>query len=405
MVASGSKGVLPGSGSRPIVILGAGYAGLTAARELNRRLKGKLPVVLVDRLPVHVLRTELYEVGRLARSQTPAAEWTLPLASVLAKTSVEFHQGTVLSIDLGGRSVELEKEVLPFGALAICLGNVPAYYGVPGAREHTFEIYRLEGARRLAQALLEMEQRSANLRGERRPRVVVVGGGATGTELAAEIATEDWQQLAGPSARTPEVVLLTGSQPFLEGLPKRFARRAESVLHRAGVTVVRGYNVTEVRAGSLRTEDGSTYACDLAVWCAGLEAPEVVRKIEVPHGRGGRLIVGPTLEVPGHPGVFGVGDVAEIPAGKPGAVVPATAQAAIEEGRVVAQNMLNRLQGREPLEFTYRERGVFLALGQGEGAGQVRTVPVWGSPAALLKRLLQREYSRAVRAGSSRGIL
>ena len=117
----------------PAVVLGAGYAGLAVAQGIARRSRGRLPVVLVDRHPVHVLRTELYEIGRLARAGADTGAWTLPLARVLDRRSVEFRTGEVRAIDLPGRSVTLDSGPLPFGYLAIGLGNVAAYYGVPGA--------------------------------------------------------------------------------------------------------------------------------------------------------------------------------------------------------------------------------------------------------------------------------
>jgi NADH:ubiquinone reductase (H+-translocating) len=395
----------PGPADGPAVVLGAGYAGLTVARGVARRSRGQVPVVLIDRHPVHVLRTELYEVGRLAASGADVSEWTVPLSEVLEHEAVTVRQGEVRSIDLAGRKVELDSGAVPFGSLAICLGSVAAYYGVPGAAEQTHQVYRLSGAQRLARSLRDVEARSRDLPGECRPRVVVVGGGSTGTELAAEIATTDWTRVADPRARAPDVVLLTGSLPFLAGLPPPVVRRARETLRRVGVHIVHGYNVTRVEARRVSVEDGSVLACDLAVWCAGLEAPEVVRALPVPHGRAGRVIVDPTLEVPGHPGVFAVGDVVELKDPSTGALVPGTAQAAIAEARVAAQNLLARRSGAPLAAFRYRERGVVVALGRGRAAGNVAHLTIWGSPASLLKRIVEREYASSVERGEPSGLL
>ena len=108
--------------------------------------------------------------------------------------------------------------------LAICLGNVAAHYGIPGAGEHTCQVYRLSGAQKLAAALRDVERASSGLPGERRPRVVIIGGGSTGTELAAEIATTDWTHIAGALARPPDVILLTGSSPLPRGVPAASGR-------------------------------------------------------------------------------------------------------------------------------------------------------------------------------------
>jgi NADH:ubiquinone reductase (H+-translocating) len=385
----------------PAVVLGAGYAGLTVAEELDRHAHGKVPVVLVDRNPVHVLRTELYEVGRLASAGSDTDPWVVPLADVLDRTSVTFRQGTVRSIDLTARTVTLDNGEVPFRSLAICLGSVAAYYGVPGAAEHTLQVYRLSGAKRLAAAIRDVEKESAALPGERRPRILVVGGGSTGTELAAEIATTDWRRIADPAARPPDVFLLAGALPFLAGFPPALVARARRVLARSGVTIIHGLNVTNVDAGHLSLADGSILACDVAVWCAGLEAPPIVRELPVPHGAAGRIAVEPTLEVPGHPGVFAVGDVVELRDPLTHAPVPSTAQAALSEARTAARNLIARWFQRPLAPYRYRERGFVVALGLGQAAGSVRRVPIWGSPAALLKRIVQRDYSHAVGRGES----
>jgi NADH:ubiquinone reductase (H+-translocating) len=388
-----------------LVVLGAGYAGLTVAREVDRRAKGKIPIVLVDRNPVHVLRTELYEVGRLAASGGRSDGWTVPLARVFERSSVELRQASVEGIDLDARTVRTDTGSIPYRFLVICLGSVAAYYGVPGAPEFTHQVYRLSGAVRLAEALRGAEARSAQLPGERRPRVVVVGGGSTGTELAAEIATTDWEGVTGVAVRPPDVFLVVGALPFLAGFPPALIGHARDLLRKAGVAVIPGVNVARVEDGRVALEDGTVLPCDVAVWCAGLEAPPAVRSLPVPRTKAGRLQVLPTLEVPDRPGVFALGDSAEFRDPRTGMIAPATAQAALAEARTVAQNVVAQLRGEPPVPFTYREKGVALALGLGQGAATVRRLTVWGSPAALLKRAVQREYARAVERGEPSGVL
>jgi NADH:ubiquinone reductase (H+-translocating) len=389
----------------PLVVLGAGYAGLTLAADVDRRARGKIPVVLVDRSPVHELRTELYEIGKLVAAGADTEPWTVPLAKVLDRTSVKVQPGTVQSIDLGDRTVSLDTGVVHYRSLAICLGNVAAYYGVPGAAENTHQVYRLAGAEKLASALRQVELASPKLPGERRPRVIVVGGGSTGTELAAEIATTDWPSVSVPGARRPDVFLLTGSLPFLAGFSSTIVERARTTLARVGVTLVHGFNVTRVDPARLTLEDGSVLAFDVAVWCAGLEAPPVIRELPVPHGRAGRVVVEPTLELPERPGVFAVGDVAELRDPRTAEPVPATAQAALAGARVAAANVVARWNGTRLRPFEYRERGVVVALGIGRAAGAVRRVPVWGSPAAVLKRVVQRDYAAALERGGAPTLL
>ena len=393
-----------GRRSPPLVVLGAGYAGLTLAQEVASRAKGRIPVVVVDRHPVHVLRTELYEVGGLAAAPD-GGRWVVPLERVFDGTSVDHRTGTISAIDFAARTVRTEREEIPFGALAVCLGSAPAYFGVPGAAEHTHQVYGLLGAQRLARSIRQAELDSVRLPPERRPRVVVVGGGSTGTELAADIATTDWREVSAPGARRPEVVLVTGALPFLAGLPPALVRHAEGLLRAAGVNVIFGLNTTRVDPHAVALEDGTVLACDIAVWCAGVEAPSFVRSLPLPHGKGGRIAVGPTLEVPGFPDVYAVGDVAELRDPRSRMFLPATAQVAMSEARHVAQNLIAKAAGQRPRPFTYRERGVILAVGRRRGAASLHRITFGGSPASWLKRLVEREYANSVEKGTPSGLL
>jgi NADH dehydrogenase len=381
------------------VVLGAGYAGLRVAHEIRRRSRKRISVVLVDRNPVHVLRTELYEVGAIAEADRTHRRFTLPIEKLVRRDGVVFHQGTVQGIDLDARTVDLGTERLPYRSLAICLGSVAAFYGVEGAEQHTYQVYRYSGAVRLANALTTLEADSIGLPAGRRPRVLVVGGGATGTEVAAEIATTDWRKIAHPSARPPEVVLVCGALPFLAGLPERLVRYARGQLYEAGVVLHEGVNVRKIEPNRATLDDGSEIAFDLAVWAAGLQAPPVIQSLPVAHGRGGRLKTTEFLEVVGRSGVFAVGDVVEFEDPKTHMVVPGTAQAALAEAPVAASNLVAGWFGTPMRPFEYRERGVVVALGVGKAAGKLSRVSVWGSPARLLKSLVEREYSSTAKRG------
>lgn len=378
------------------IILGAGYAGVRLAHAVARLGRGRIPIQLVDRHPMHVLRTELYEVGRLAGSPRAAERFTLPLRRVLEGTDVEFVEGEVESIDLDRRTVLVSGRPLEFRSLAICLGSVPAYYGVPGAKENTHMVYRLRGAERLAAALKEMESASATWAAERRPQVVVVGGGSTGCEVAAEIATVAWRRVAGPNARTPHVRLVTGALPFLAGFSASLIRHARDLLARASVEMIEGINVARVEADQLDLADGSpALPFDLCVWAAGVQAPEVVRQLPVAHGHSGRLKVDATLEVPGRPGIFAVGDTVDLEDPTTHLLVPATAQAALSEASVAGANLVARWRGTPLKEFHYREKGAIVSVGQYAASGRTRHLSVWGAPAKLLKRAVEREYAIA----------
>ena len=392
-------GDVPKAPAPTTVVLGAGYAGLAVAHALAQRSRGTESVTLVDRHPLHVLRTELYQVGRLAERDGDPTRWTIPIQRALNGDAIGFRTGEVTGIDLRARAVLLRDGALPFRSLVIALGSDVAYYGVPGAPEYTHTVYRLTSAQRLGRALRDLENRSPLLPNGRRPNVVVVGGGSTGTEVAAEIATTRWNRIARRDARPPLVRLVCGAMPFLAGFPKGLIRHADQLLARAGVVMYQGANVVTVEPGRLSLEDGTAIDFDLAVWAAGLQAPEIVRRLDLPHGHGGRLIVGPTLEVDGHPGVFAVGDSSELIDRSTGVSVPATAQVALAEAPIAAANVMARERGRVLRPFVYRERASIIAVGEGRGSGTVRGISIWGTPAGVLKDLVDREYALSVAGG------
>jgi NADH dehydrogenase len=383
----------------PAIVLGAGYAGLRIAHEVRRLSHRKIPVTLIDRSPVHVLRTELYEVGRLAGPESRRHRLTLPLDDLVRKDGIVFRQGTVAGIDLDAQIVDLGDARLRFRSLAICLGSVAAFYGVPGAEENTFQVYRYSGAVRLAHAMREREANSPMLPPGRRPKVRVLGGGSTGTEVAAEIATADWPRIAGGDARPPEVLLVCGALPFLAGFSPSLVRHARRTLYEAGVMLHEGTNVRTVEPNQAVLTDGTVFPFDLAVWAAGVRAPDVVRALPGAHGSGGRVKVDEHLELPSRPGIFAVGDVAEFEDPETHVVVPGTAQAALAEAPVAAENLVARWEGRALRTYRYRERGAIVALGVGKAAGRLSRVTIWGSPARLLKSLVEAEYERATELG------
>jgi NADH:ubiquinone reductase (H+-translocating) len=386
------------------VILGAGYAGLATWHAARSRAGRRWPVVLVDRHPVHVVRTELYKVGKIAAKEGAVSAWALPLTRLVQGGPTAFQEATVRRIDLDGQRVLTERAPIPFRELAICLGSVPAYYGVAGAAENTFNIYRLSEAQKLAQAIRALEAERARGAGPP-PEVVVVGGGSTGTEVAAEVATANWSKAVGRPSPRPRVSLVAGKLPFLAGLPSGLVRHARELLARAHVRLDEGRNVVRVAARELTLEDGNVVPFDVCVWAAGVQAPDIIREIPAAHGHGGRLTVDSHLEVPGHPGVFALGDVAEFTDPKTGVIAPATAQAALAEARVAGPNLVARRLGKSLKTFRYREKGAIISLGIGEAAGSIVGWSVWGRPAALMKDAVQEGHRfSAERGGTPPGL-
>jgi NADH dehydrogenase len=392
---------LPATADLPIVVLGAGYAGLRVAHEVSRRGRGRLPVVVIDRHPVHVLRTELYEIDALASESADSRRWLVPLSTALNARNVQYVEGLVDRIDLKDRTVHFGPGSQRFSQLAICLGSVPAFFGVPGAREIAHQVYGYLGARRLAQTLRSMIAERAASPTAPPVRVAVIGGGSTGTEVAAEIATARWARIAGPGARAPQVTLITGEVEFLTGFNGGIVAHARALLERAHVTLVERVNVKAIGETELELMNGQHVVYDLVVWAGGVQAPPVVRSVDAEHGHSGRLRVDPHLELPGHAGVFAVGDAGEFVDPSSGVIAPATAQAALAEAPFGAANLVARALGHPLTPFVYREKGVIVAVGLGKAAGRTAGVTIWGRPASAVKKFVEKGYAYATETGQT----
>jgi NADH:ubiquinone reductase (H+-translocating) len=380
----------PGEGR--VVILGGGYAGVATARDLLRRKHPGEKITLVDREPTTTFRTELYKVGESLSGGQP---WVFPFDRTgLARSGVRFVQGDVGGVDLTSRQVKVGATSLPFDALVVALGCVPAYYGIPGCEANSFEIYTVRGAQALARKLAEALP-AAVASGEL--KVLIAGGGATGVELGAYLATANWPEVLKTSVRPLKVTVLTGPAPFLAGLPDALIARARKEITKAGVEIVQGGQVVSVGPGHVEFKDLPARDTDLFVWCGGLRAPDAVASMTAPLGPGKRLKVTPFLEVEGHPGVFALGDSSALLDPVDGTPVPSTAQAALEEAPVAAQNILARLHGRKFQVFHYEPRGVAVAVGQGRAVAAIGHRVVGGRLAGAIKGFIDREYHAEVR--------
>ncbi len=388
------------AGEGRVLILGGGYAGVSTARALVARGYPAEKVVLLDREPSTTFRTELYRVAEALRASEAPSPWTFPFSrTALVSSGVRVVQGEALALITDERYVRTTAGDLPYDVLVLALGCVPAYYGIPGCKEHSEEVYTVPGALHLAQRLRALLTSTGGKGASPAPplRVLVAGGGATGVELGAHVATSDWSDVLGHPVRPVKVTVLTGPAPFLAGLPERLVVRARKEVIRAGVEIVDGGQVTSVAPGRVEFKDLPPRSTDVFVWCGGLQAPDLVAGLPFPQGPARRTMVTPFLEVEGQPGVFALGDCAAMVDPYDGTPVPSTAQAALEQGPVAARNILARIKGTRFEVFHYEPRGVAIATGAGRAVAAVGHRVVGGRLAGIIKGLAEREYHAEVR--------
>ena len=387
-----------GSGGR-IVVAGAGYAGLHVALRLTAKLRNN-PVVeltLVDRHDYHQALTEL---PRVAAGTRAADAVRIPLQDVLAER-VRFVQAEISGFDLAGRRVLTGAGPIGWSRLVLALGSRPNDFAIPGLAERALSLYSASDAQQVWSAVNRALEDAAAADPERQQRlatVVVGGGGATGVELAGELA-EMLPEVAtryGLASDRPTVLLVEAGPTILAGSSPQLIDNATRILSDLGVQVRTNAMVAAATEEGFRLKGGQLVEGGVFVWAGGVKAPELVVGSGLPIGHNGRVKVDRYLRVLDHPEVYVAGDLASVVDPRSGHVLPPLAQVALEEGETVARNLDAELEGR-PLEaFTFHDKGFVVSVGTRRGVADIAGITSGGRLAHLLKDLIEWEYRQSV---------
>ena len=365
-----------------VVIVGAGFGGLAAARALR---DAPVHVDLIDANNYHLFQPLLYQVATAGLDGDDVAYAVRGIFR--RQRNVTVHLGRVVAADLDARTVTVERAgaaptTLAYDSLVVAAGAVSTTYGVPGVAEHAIALKDLDDAVALRRAVLERFERAAvdhGMLARRSLDVVVCGGGPTGVETAGammelftKVLAKDFRDLDVASVR----VTVVEAAPRLLGMfGPASSERARRTLERRGVVVRLGVGVDRVSAdghGDHRVEltDGTSLPAGVVVWAAGVRASPLAEALGVELGRGGRIVVGDDLSVPGHPEVFAVGDVAASRTAGDDAPLPQVAQPAIQGGRHAARQIVRRLEGRGSEPFRYHDKGSMATIGRHDAVAE-----------------------------------
>jgi NADH:quinone reductase (non-electrogenic) len=354
------------SPQRPkVVILGAGFGGIQAAVALSRV---DVDVIVLDRQNHHCFQPLLYQVATAALSP---AEIAWPIRHMLRRQrNATVFMADVKGVDLAGRSVETSAGPMSYDYLVIATGATHSYFGHDDWAEFAPGLKRIEDATRIRRSILLAFER-AELAGNDADRqclltFVIVGGGATGVEMAGAIAEIARQTLANDfrriDPRTSRIILLEAGPRIIPTLPEDLSRYAERALTRMGVDVRTSTRVISCDAGGVDVDHGRIDASTI-IWAAGVVASPAASWLGAAHDRAGRVLVRPDLSVPDHPEVFVIGDAAVIH-GDDGEPVPGVAPAAKQMGHYVGRLIAARLAGESLPAFRYRNLGELATIGR-----------------------------------------
>ncbi len=375
----------PGEQQPPrILILGGGFAGVYTAYELQRRVRrNPAEIAVVNRENFFVFYPLLPEVI----SGSIAVEAILnPIRLVVPGATL--YVGEVTDINLAARRVTIlhglyqhqqSPRSLYWDHLVLALGGVPATFGIPGLAEYAFDVQRLSNAFALRNHLVDvLEQADIEtdpLEKRRLLTVVVIGGGATGVEVASEV----WSLFRGAVRYyghiKPEdfrVVLVQAAPRLIPEFPVELGDYAARVLRMRGVEVLLGRRVVRVESEHVELDDGSVIAAHTVIGSIGVQPNPLVRNLGVELDRRGRLVVDEFLRVPGYGNVWALGDNALTLDPETGEPYPQTAQHAVQEAKVVARNIVASLRGRPLRPMRYKTRGMLVSLGRRSAVASIR---------------------------------
>ncbi len=358
-----------------VLILGAGFGGLGAAR----KLKGAdADVVIVDHNDFHTFQPMLYQLATAVIETTSVAHPVRDLFHDQENATV--HQATATAIDLEKREVEFEQMgPLGYDHLVVGLGARVNYFGVEGAAEHAFPMYTLDDAVRLKEHVLrrwEAADRDPALIDDGALNVVVVGGGATGiesigalAELYSSVFSKDYPRVPMEKAR---LTLVEAGPALFSMFKEKLQDYTQKTLEEWGVEIRLGEVVESVSETRVKLKSGEELKAHTLIWGAGLQAHPLARALGVELERGDRIPVGPDLSLDQHPEVFAVGDVAWITDSKTGDVLPQLGSVALQAGERAGENIARLLTGADTEPFAYHDKGTMATIGRGRGGDPVR---------------------------------
>jgi NADH dehydrogenase len=359
-----------------VVILGAGFAGIGALKRLR---DADVRITIIDRHDYHTFQPLLYQV---ATDELGPTEVGFPIRELLhGHKNTTYHQAVVKSVDLAQKQVVMDSAgAIQYDYLVLALGGRVNFFQTPGAEQHALPLYTMEDAIRLKEHILgtfEAADKNPALVNDGALNFCVVGGGPTGVELAGALSELLHTELKADYPNLPvenaQVLLYEHSSNLLGTFAPKLESYARTALEERGVKVHTGTGVAKIGPTSIDLSTGATVKTHTPVWAAGLQASPVVNSLGVELAHGGRIPVGPDLQVKGHPGVFAIGDIAAMTDGKTGQLLPGLGATALQAGRHVGETIKRLSDGKEPEPFKYLNKGTMAQVGRGAAVVELPT--------------------------------
>jgi len=360
--------------TRPrVVILGAGFGGLGAAKALA----GKADVTVVDR---HNFQTFLPLLYQVSTAGLAADHVVHPVRGALRDTGVQFRMGSPISVDHKNKTVKLDSsEVLEFDHLIVALGSSTADFGVPGVTEHGLGMKSVHEAISIRAEVMRRFEDLCRFEDDTRLSIAVVGGGPTGVEMAGALAELKRGPLKNDMAHAADhmdIYLIEAGPRILPMFSEKLSARAESDLHKLGVFVKTNTAVREIKPRQIIVKEGEPIPAEVTIWAAGVKGEPTAGLLNLPIV-GTRIDTDENLEVNHYPNIWAIGDINGTK-GADGRFLPMVAPVALQQGKWVAKQILRKVAGKPLLPFKYLDKGSMATIGRHKAIVEFRGLRMTG---------------------------
>jgi NADH dehydrogenase len=395
-----------------IVVLGAGYGGITAALKLSRlsRKHFNIKIHLIDKNPYHTLKTQLHEAA------VHKNEVAIPIERIIAKKNITFHCGTINKIDLESKRIFTEDENISFRYLVVALGSKANFYNVEGLNDYSFPLQSYDDAQKIYNHISQLCAKAASEQNtdKRKEKLtfVVGGGGLSGVEFAAELSEHVKQCINNYRVNEKEIsiVLVEAADKILPNVSDYVRSRIEDKLEAKDINVLTKTGITRVTEDEVFFSNSNFQKTKTLVWTGGIRASGLIKESGFKTGPGGRVIVNEYLQAKDYPYVYALGDNAIVINPITKQPVPAAAQFALQQGRLAAQNIYNAIYGYRKISYHPRVWGEFISLGKHLAAGWIalplsKKLGFIGFLAHLLNRAIKEKHIFLLRKESRKWII
>jgi NADH dehydrogenase len=363
--------------TRPrVVILGAGFGGLTAAKALSK----DADVTVVDRHNFQTFLPLLYQVATAGLAADHVAH---PVRGALRKSGVKFRMGSPISVDHKNKSVKLDSsEVLEFDHLIVALGSATADFGVAGVNEHALGMKSVHEAIGIRAEVMRRFEDLCRFEDQTRLSLSVVGGGPTGVEMAGALAELKRGPLKNDEANAAEhidIYLIEAGPRILPMFSEKLSARAKKDLEKLGVKVLLNTAVQEVKPRQILVKGAATIPSEVTIWAAGVKGEPTGGLLNLPL-EGTRISVAQNLQVNHYPHIWAIGDISSAK-GADGGFLPMVAPVAMQQGRWVAKQIMRAARGEALQDFKYLDKGSMATIGRHKAVVQFKGIQITGIPA------------------------